>query len=107
MYVEVNKGEQQKLTVKVFNTEVVVPIFQSEVKTKELLEKLENHMLEVYKEYQVLQTQMIAIRTAYDFLVALELLNEELERFRKNTFDALNQLNFRINKIASELGDVS
>ncbi|MCX8065364.1 MAG: hypothetical protein N3G21_09370 [Candidatus Hydrogenedentes bacterium] len=98
-----SEENNKTISVKIFNTEVIIPIFQSKELTLKLVEKLEKHMFSVYKEYQVFLTQMIAIRTAYDFLVSLELLSEELRNLKKNILSILEEVNDRINTITAQL----
>ena len=91
------------ITLTIFNTQVEVPVFQSIEKTIEMSKKIENHMFKLYEEYGVFLTQMIAIRTAYDFLVLTEILKEKLDSMTNITLEVLKEITNRINMIREEV----
>lgn len=102
-----SKEQPERITLTIFNTRVEIPVFQSVEKTLEIAQNLEEYMKNIYKEYQVLQTQMIAVRAAYDFLISIELLKKQLSSLTENTLNILKELTIRINNIREEIDNLN
>jgi len=100
-----SKNSSEKMTLTIFNTEIDVPVFESKEKTIEIGKNLEAYMLELYKEYRILHTQMIAVRTAYDLFVALERLKKDLIDTKEVTLEVFEELTARISKIKANIED--
>ncbi len=98
-----SKEQPERITLTIFNTKVEVPVFQSVEKTLEIAQNLEEYMKNIYKEYQVLQTQMIAVRAAYDFLISIELLKKQLNTLTENTLNTLKEITIRVNNVRKEI----
>lgn len=93
-----------KMTVRIANASVEIPVYQDEKTTLAIVERVTGRIREIEETYNRVDSQAYALRAAYEFAIELDQAQRAAEHESRDIIVALDEVMTRLNDLLETYG---